>query len=230
MRLLEKDWDRHVVQAEDVARSNGFQTLRDEILRRAAPADHESAIDIGSGTGLLTLPLAAHVKRVWAVDISHHMGDYLTAKASSAGIHNIQNVLASAISLPLVDESVDLAVSNYCFHHLSNADKVRALDEVRRVLLPGGRLVFADMMFRPSLGEARDRRLVSEKVRAMVGRGPSGVARLAKNVGRFAVARWEKPARPGWWKAALIDAGLCEVTVDVLEHEGGIAMARKPVS
>jgi ubiquinone/menaquinone biosynthesis C-methylase UbiE len=228
MRLLEKDWDKHVVQAEEVARSNGFQTLRDEILRCAAPAADDSAIDIGSGTGLLTLPLAAQTKRVWAVDISHHMGDYLAAKASSADVDNIETVVASAISLPLVDESVDLAVSNYCFHHLSNRDKLRALREVHRVLAPGGRLVFADMMFRLSLGEARDRRVISEKVRAMVARGPSGVARLAKNLGRFAVAQWEQPVRPRWWEAALTETGFCDVAVHALPHEGGIAMGRKP--
>ena len=230
MRLLDKDWDKHVVQAEDVARSNGFQHLRDEIMRRAAPKADESAVDIGAGTGLLTLPLAARVSRVWAVDISQHMGHYLVAKASSADISNIETVVASAVSLPLVDESVDLAVSNYCFHHLNDADKVRALREVRRVLVPGGRFVFADMMFRPSLGEARDRRLISEKVKTMLRRGPNGAARLAKNLGRFAVARWEKPARPTWWEEALVEAGFREVTVEALAHEGGIAMAHKSQS
>lgn len=228
MRLLEKDWDRYVVQAEEVARSKGFQKLRDDILERARPEANESAVDIGAGTGLLTLPLADRVSRVWAVDISQPMADYLTAKAASAGSSNIETVVASAISLPLVDECVTLAVSNYCFHHLSDEDKVRALREIHRVLTPGGRLVFGDMMFRPSLNDPRDRRLVSAKVRAMLRRGPSGAARLAKNVGRFAVAQWEKPARPAWWQETLVASGFCDVTVEALVHEGGIATAHKP--
>jgi len=112
--------------------------------------------------------------------------DYLAAKARSADLGNIDCVVASAVSLPLVDATVDLIVSNYSFHHLSDEDKHRALAEIRRVLRPGGRLVSGDMMFRVSLGEARDRRVISQKVRAIALRGPAGVVRPLRNGVRFA--------------------------------------------
>ena len=225
---LAKDWDRHVIEAEEVARRPGFRQLRDQIVVRAEPDVHDEVVDIGAGTGLLSLALAPQVQHVWAIDIAPAMGDYLRAKAASAGLDNVQVATASAISLPLVDHSADLVVSNYCFHHLSDADKHQALAEIRRVLRPGGRLVFGDMMFRPALGHARDRRVVADKVRAMLRKGPAGVVRLAKNGARFATARWEKPVRPQWWKAALLEAGFVDVDVETLPHEGGIAGARKP--
>lgn len=79
------------------------------------------------------------------------MCEYLRAKAASAGLDNVHAAVASAVSLPLVDEAADVVVSNYCFHHLSDPDKRHALRETHRVLGPGGRLVFGDMMFaRPS--------------------------------------------------------------------------------
>ena len=84
---------------------------------------------------------------MWAIDSSPAMNEYLRVKALSAGLANIETVLASAVSLPLIDGRADLAVSNYCFHELRHADKQLALAEAMRVLKPGGRLVLGDMMF-----------------------------------------------------------------------------------
>jgi ubiquinone/menaquinone biosynthesis C-methylase UbiE len=228
MVLTGKDWDKHVVPAEDVARSDGFQELRDRILELAAPEPTDVAVDIGAGTGLLTLPLAERVDRVFAVDISQSMVDYLAVKATSAELDNVEAAVATAISLPLVDEGADLVVSNYCFHHLRDADKERALEEVGRVLRPGGRLVFGDMMFRVSVSSPRDRRVIAGKARALARKGPAGIARLLKNSARLATGRWESPARADWWAAALRCAGFVDVEVSQLEHEGGIAVARRP--
>lgn len=230
MAVLDKDWSQHVVSAEEVARGSAFQDLRDRILAEASPQAGQQAVDIGAGTGLLSLPVAAQVEQLWAIDISPAMCDYLGAKAASAELANLRTAVASAVSLPLVDGSADLVVSNYCFHHLSDEDKVGALQEVRRILVPGGRFVFGDMMFRPGLVAPRDRRLVARKIRALARKGPGGLMRLIKNGARFATASWEKPARPEWWQQALTDVGYDEINVEVLPHEGGIASARKPVS
>lgn len=223
-----KDWDGYVEEAEEVARSEGFQALRDRIVRLAAPRPGEVAVDVGAGTGLLTFPLAERVERVWAIDIAAPMCEYLRTKSASAGLDNVEVSVGSATSLPLVDRSADLAVSNYCFHHLSDDGKHRALAEVHRVLRPGGRFVFGDMMFRVSVTDARDREVVAAKVRGMVRKGPAGVARLARNAVRFAGRRWEQPARAPWWEQALRRAGFEDVEIAVLHHEGGIASARRP--
>lgn len=228
MGVLAKDWDQHVTEAEEVARRPGFQHLRDEIIARADPQAGDDAVDVGAGTGLLSLTLAGQVQHVWALDISTAMCEYLRAKSASAGLDNVRCAAASAVSLPLVDESADLLVSNYCFHHLSDPDKAKALAEALRVLRPGGRLVFGDMMFRPTMGTTRDRQVVADKVRAMLRKGPAGVVRLAKNGVRLATGQWEKPAGTEWWERALLDAGFVEVEVSALPHEGGIASARKP--
>ena len=222
-----KNWDAHVVHAEEVARGAGFGHLRDRILELAAPQADDVVVDVGAGTGLLTLPLAHRVAKLWAIDISPLMGEYLRAKATSAGLDNIETVTASAISLPLVDASADLVVSNYCFHHLDDDGKRRALEEVHRVLKPGGRFVFGDMMFRVSMADRRDRRVVIAKVKAMMKKGPAGMLRLLRNAMRLVSGRWERPARVEWWGRALSDAGFAAVTVEPLEHEGGIATAQR---
>jgi len=65
-------------------------------------------------------------------------------------------------------------------------------------------------------------------VLALLRKGPRGFLRLAKNVGRILTGRWESPTSRDWWQGALNDVGFVEVEVELLNHEGGIAMARRP--
>lgn len=223
----EKNWNEYVACAEVVARSDGFRALRDRILDAAALQRADEVLDLGSGTGLLTLPAAGLTRRVWAVDISEAMARYLASKVRSAELDNVEPIVASIVSIPIVDASIDVAVSNYCFHHLDDAGKRMALNEVNRVLVPGGRLVIGDMMFSLALTDGRNRAVVRGKVRQLLAKGPAGAWRLARNGARYVTGRWERPATPEWWRAVLDETGFVDIEVEALEHEGGIAAARK---
>jgi SAM-dependent methyltransferase len=230
MRNTAKDWDAHVADAELLARSPAFQALRDRIVELGHPRPEDRVLDVGAGTGLLTLAVAPRVAHVWAIDISPAMCDYLRVKAASAELTNVEAVVASATSLPLIDGSVDLVVSNYCLHHLTDREKRAALAEMLRVLTPGGRLVIADMMFSLSPADARGRRVVLDKLRRLLGRGLPGIWRVAKNALRMAAGRWERPSGADWWHRALCEAGFGDVEIQTLDHEGGIATGRRPAS
>jgi ubiquinone/menaquinone biosynthesis C-methylase UbiE len=213
-----------------VARGAGFRNLRDRVIELAQPQAGQTVVDVGAGTGLLALAFAERGAQVWAIDSSRAMSDYLRVKASSAELQNIETVVASAVSLPLVDGIADLVVSNYCLHELRHADKVRALAEARRVLKPGGRLVIGDMMFSLNPTQARDRRVVAGKLRELAGRGLPGLWRLLKNAFRLASGRWEYPANAAWWHEALKRSGFQRVRIELLAHEGGVAVAEAPVA
>ncbi len=196
-------------------------------MHLAAPIPDDVVVDVGAGTGLLTLALAPRVAKVWAVDISEEMLDHLAMKATTAKVTNVETLPANAVSLPLADESASLVVSNYCYHHLSDADKERAIAEVVRVLAPGGRVVIGDMMFRVQLTDERSRHVIASKVLSFLRRGPAGWLRLLKNALRLLLGRWEQPAGADWWRRALQRAGYRDIRVHVLEHEGGIITARR---
>jgi ubiquinone/menaquinone biosynthesis C-methylase UbiE len=167
------------------------------------------------------------VRELVAVDISERMLERLDDAAVADGIHNVETVVADLRRLPLEDECASVVVSNYAFHHLHDTGKELALAEARRILRPGGRLVICDMMFSLSL-ESRDRRLVAEKVWAMLKRGPAGVVRILRNAGRVVAGRWEQPATPEAWEEMLRARGFEDVRIELLEHEAAVAVARRP--
>lgn len=220
-------WNRRVDSWETIAQSPAFQKLARETLTLAEPRSEDRVVDLGCGTGLLSLTFAPLVSRVVAIDSSPAMLQRLAKKADAAAAANIQMVVSDLQSLPLPDESATLAVSNYAFHHLNDRGKELALSEVRRILVPGGRLVICDMMFGLSL-RPRDVAVIGSKLALLARRGPAGLLRIARNGARIVTRRWEHPAPASSWEQMLAARHFDDIHVSVLEHEAGIATAIRP--
>jgi len=212
---------------DELTNTPGFRRLRAEIIMLACLKRSDRVLDIEAGTGLLTLPAAGEAAHVTALDISPAMCRHLEHKLVRDSISNVDVLTGTAAELPLADGSIDVILSNYCFHHLKDPDKRHALSEAVRVLRPGGRFVTGDMMFRIGLKQARDRAVIARFAGQMLRRGPAGVMRLLANLLRLGSSRGEHPASISWWRNALEEAGFVEIIVRALEHEGGIATARR---
>ena len=222
------NWDERVDAWEEVSATQAFQSLRQRILTVADPSPDDVAVDLGAGTGLLTIALSRSVRHVVAIDISRAMLTRLREHAREHRVTNLSCVEADLRSLPIEDDSVTLAVSNYTFHHLTDPDKELALAEVRRILAPGGRLVICDMMFALSL-DARDRRVIRDKLLLIGRRGPAGWFRIAKNAGRVVAGRWERPTTADVWRDMLTRRRFANVEVELIEEEAGLAQAVRPL-
>ena len=101
-------------------------------------------LDLGCGYGGRTLYYAREcgARRVEGVEITQAVVDRCTALAARLGCHNAGFRVGIAEELPFENERFDAVVSFDVLEHVD--DPVRAVEEVRRVLRPGGRawLVF----------------------------------------------------------------------------------------
>jgi ArsR family transcriptional regulator len=98
--------------------------------------------DLGCGTGHISAALAPSVARVVAVDESGPM--LAAARERLSDLANVECREGHIESLPLEDASLDVAILFLVAHFIT--DPARAMQEVRRVLKPGGRLLLVDLV------------------------------------------------------------------------------------
>jgi len=125
--------------------------LRDLTVRNALLQLGENVLDVGCGTGGVTIPAKLRVGKsgsVAGIDPAPEMIAVARRKAGRAGLE-IDFRVGVIESLPFPDGTFDAVTSSLMMHHLPEHVKVRGLAEIKRVLKPGGRLLIADMM-RPS--------------------------------------------------------------------------------
>jgi SAM-dependent methyltransferase len=120
------------------ADSNWVRLL--EEIRAQADVAGRRILDVGCGTGRVSIALAEKAAEVVGVDPSEEM--LAEARARARGSVAFERGRAEA--LPFPDGRFERVVARLVVHLV---DRVRALPEIRRVLGPGGRLVVAT--FRP---------------------------------------------------------------------------------
>jgi len=98
-------------------------------------------LDLGCGNGRHVAPLAARVDRVLAVDASRGLLDEARDRVAGDGVADRTTLLSGdAARLPLQADAIDLAAYVATLHHLPERSlRVASLDELARVLVPGGR-------------------------------------------------------------------------------------------
>jgi ubiquinone/menaquinone biosynthesis C-methylase UbiE len=112
------------------------------LLEWADPQASDRALDVSTGGGHTALALAAHVGRVTASDLTPRMLEAARAFLAAKGVTNAEFVIADAERLPFLDASFELVTVRIAPHHY--ADIAKAVREMARVLVPGGRLVVID--------------------------------------------------------------------------------------
>lgn len=110
--------------------------------RKIVPLASGDVLEIGFGSGL-NLPHydPAAVRKLWALEPSAEMWS-LAQDAVKASAVPVELVNADAEEIPLADASVDTVLVTYALCTIPDA--LAAISEMRRVLRPGGRLLFCE--------------------------------------------------------------------------------------
>jgi ubiquinone/menaquinone biosynthesis C-methylase UbiE len=142
-RIQRYGWDKAAVWYEQ-SWQRQLQPAQTKLLALANLRPGERVLDVACGTGLVTFAAAAQVGaagHVVGVDISEGMVAIARGRADEQGFDHVRFGRMDAEHLDLPDASFDVAL---CALGLMYVPDVRtAVDEMTRVLVPGGRVVAA---------------------------------------------------------------------------------------
>jgi ubiquinone/menaquinone biosynthesis C-methylase UbiE len=122
------------------------------LLGRIEPGSVVLDLGCGAGTDLLiAAQMAGADGRAIGVDMTPSMLESARASADEMGLDTVELHRSLIEMLPLEDASVDVVISNGVIDLVPDKDDV--LDEIDRVLRPGGRLQFADVVIHNAVSE-----------------------------------------------------------------------------
>ncbi len=125
----------------DYVPGKSWKSLAEALLRLVPPM---VIADLGAGEGAFALLLAQHAKKVIAVDSSAKMIEVAREQALRHGVKNVDYRLGDMEEIPIADGEVDLVFFSQSLHHALHP--ACALEESRRILAPGGRIVILDLV------------------------------------------------------------------------------------
>lgn len=119
-----------------------YSDLTNAILYRVLDVKKgEKVLDLATGTGRVSVGLAEKGIDILGVDLTWKMLEHAKRKASDRGLKNIHFNVANALHLPFKNDTFDKIVSIRFFHILPFAMQKSIIEEVSRVLKPGGTFV-----------------------------------------------------------------------------------------
>lgn len=115
---------------------NSFE--KGKVVGMLGSVEGKKVLDVGAGTGRLSLGLAAAGAKITALDVSFEMLEVLKRKNAQ-----IVTVVGDAESLPFEDGAFDIITAAFLIVHLK--DPAIFFNEVYRVLKPGGKLLVTNI-------------------------------------------------------------------------------------
>jgi SAM-dependent methyltransferase len=199
---MKRSLDEHAARFDEYAaeydedKSDEYLACVSLVVEHAAPEPDDVVLDLGTGTGAIALSLAPDAGRVIGRDISEGMMERAREKTAERGIENVE-FGEGTFREPNVEVPVDIVVSNFAMHHLSDAEKREAIRTVAD--LGPRRFVLGDVMFfgEPDPGEP------------------------------FYDPEVDDPATVGLLADALTDAGFALTAVEMVHEQVGVLVAER---
>src|SRR2546430_10579745 len=135
----------YVATYEDKARNDPSDEIRH--LKDLGLGAESVVLDLGAGTGIFAIAVAALCKKVIAVDVSPAMISVIESKVEKLGLKNVDVVQAGFLSFEARAGSIDLVYSRHALHQIPDNLKEIALTKISKWLKPLGVLYIRDLIF-----------------------------------------------------------------------------------
>jgi len=134
--------------------------LCNALLDKLAWDGQGKALDIGTGSGRVTICLAKRYPKAHVVGIDYWGNPWAYSKSicdKNAEIEGVADRVnfqrASAVNLPFEDGEYDLVISNFVFHSVRVLNKTSLIKEALRVVKKGGAFAFQDLFNKQFYGD-----------------------------------------------------------------------------
>ncbi|WP_336135689.1 class I SAM-dependent methyltransferase [Natronomonas amylolytica] len=199
---MKKTLEEHAARFDEIAPEydeedrEEYRACVSLVVDYAAPDADDEVLDLGCGTGAIGLALADDADAVVGRDISEGMMAQARRKADDRGLENV-SIGKGTFREPNYDGDVDVVVSNFAMHHLSDEEKREAIEVI--AALDPERFVLGDVMF---FGEPDPEE-------------------------PFYSPEVDDPATVGVLADALTDAGFALTAVEMVHEQVGVLVAER---
>ena len=170
------------------------------LVELVGPQDQDEVLDIATGAGNVALAFAPFVSRVVAFDLTPSMLAQTLETARNRGLTNVEAVQGLAENLPFEDCSFDIVMVRLAPHHY--ADITKGVQEMARVVRPGGKVLIVDTTVPEDDGLDREINEIE-------------VLRDNSHVRNY---------RPSEWKSMVQEAGLTVLEEQIVFYTEGFEM------
>jgi SAM-dependent methyltransferase len=116
--------------------------MLEALIDLAEPSADERWLEAACGPGIVSRALAARTGSVHGIDATPAMVEVARREAARAGLRNVTIAAGDATALELSASSFDGAIARFALHHIPVPG--RLVQELARVVRPGGKVILAD--------------------------------------------------------------------------------------
>lgn len=143
--ILVKVWrnlSKNPEEFDKVADALGLTEVEIKTSLQNINFEDKIVLDIGSGTGRLTMPISKVAKKVCAIEPESKMLESMKENIKKTGIDNVEIKKSSAENIPYPNDYFDIVLCAYILPYLKSFEK--SFNEIIRVLKKGGSLLVID--------------------------------------------------------------------------------------
>lgn len=139
------EYDKSIAESSKGYPFEGYYDVLSSVHTLIKEPKGKNILDIGIGTGLLTIELYKNGANIFGLDFSERMITEAKVKmpSSSFYVSDMKDGVPEAIS----SQCFDYIVSSYAIHHLDKEEKLKFINELKAILSDEGSIIIADIAF-----------------------------------------------------------------------------------